>query len=69
LIAFENVIMEPAHMRGYAREMLRGKNLACWCKLCPAHADGKPFDVHCDACAPCHTDPLGKIANAPEPPR
>lgn len=29
-----------AHMRGYVRERLAGKNLACWCKLGdPCHAD------------------------------
>ena len=31
---------------------LRGKNLACWCRL-----DGKP----------CHADVLLQLANAPEP--
>lgn len=45
---FENVIMEPPHMRAYAREILRGKNLACWCALDQ----------------PCHADVLLKIANA-----
>lgn len=45
---FEHVIMEPAHLRAYARETLRGKNLACWCKL------GDP----------CHADVLLKIANS-----
>lgn len=42
---------------------LRGHDLACWCPLCPAHADGKPFGVICPDCAPCHADPLGEIAN------
>lgn len=46
---------------------LRNKNLACWCRLCPAHKDGKPFGLHCEACAPCHSDPLGELANAPSP--
>lgn len=45
---FENVIMEPPHMRAYARERLRGKNLACWCALDQ----------------PCHADVLLEIANA-----
>lgn len=44
---FEHVIMEPPHMRAYAREVLRGKNLACWCKLSE----------------PCHADVLLRIAN------
>ena len=47
-----------------ARAELRGKNLACWCRLCDEHADGKPFDVACPDCAPCHVDVLGEIANA-----
>ena len=45
------------------KENLNGKNLACWCHLCEVHAKGKPFDVDCSACDPCHADPLGKIAN------
>lgn len=45
---------------------IRGKNLACWCQLCPEHAQGKPFDVECEACAPCHVDVLGRIANREE---
>ena len=43
---------------------LRDKNLADWCRLCPAHRDGKPFDVDCRDCDPCHADVLGRIANA-----
>lgn len=46
-----------------ARFHLRGKNLACWCKLCPKHQKGKPFDVACADCAPCHVDILGSIVN------
>lgn len=44
---------------------LRGKNLACWCALCPAHADGKPAGVVCAECAPCHADALLAMANSP----
>lgn len=44
---------------------LRGKDLGCWCKLCPAHQNGKPFDVECSDCAPCHADVLGELANRP----
>lgn len=42
---------------------LRGKNLACWCRLCAGHRDGKPFDVECPVCDPCHVDVLGPLAN------
>lgn len=48
-----------------ARSELRGKNLACWCRLCPAHADGKPLGRPCPNCAPCHADTLGELANRP----
>lgn len=44
---------------------LQGKDLVCWCPVCPAHADGKPLGVACDACAPCHADILLELANAP----
>jgi hypothetical protein len=62
---FAQIIMAPAHIRAYAREMLCGKNLACWCRLCPRHdaRGGKPLDERCADCAPCHVDPLGAIAN------
>lgn len=39
-----------AYMRGYVRERLAGKNLACWCN---------PGD-------PCHADVLLEIANPTE---
>ncbi|QAY96667.1 hypothetical protein CWB41_13800 [Methylovirgula ligni] len=43
---------------------LRGRNLACWCRLCPRHAaTGKPLDEPCPDCVPCHTDVLGARAN------
>jgi len=44
---------------------LRGKNLACWCRLCEAHKNGKPFDDDCPDCAPCHADILGEAVNRP----
>jgi hypothetical protein len=50
----------------YARRYikgLKGKNLACWCRLCHAHAAGKPFGVECEDCAPCHADTLLEAAN------
>lgn len=40
---------------------LIGHNLACYCKLCPKHADGKPLTEHCHDCQPCHVDVLGAI--------
>lgn len=43
---------------------VRGKNLACWCRLCEQHRDGKPFDVDCPDCAPCHADVLLELANS-----
>lgn len=52
------------YMAAYAREQLRGHDLACWCGLCPAHTDGKPLGVDCPDCDPCHVDPLLEIANA-----
>lgn len=42
---------------------LKGKNLACWCKLCPAHFGGKPVGVECPNCQPCHCDTLLRAAN------
>lgn len=49
-----------------AKAELSGKNLACFCRLCPKHeaAGGKPLNEHCPACEPCHVDPLGQIANS-----
>lgn len=49
-------------VRDAARE-LRGRSLACWCRLCPAHRDGKPLGVECAECTPCHSDVLLEIAN------
>lgn len=49
--------------RERARRELRGRNLACWCALCPEHRDGRAFGVRCDACAVCHVDWLGVVAN------
>lgn len=47
-----------------ARAELRGANLACWCRLCELHADGKPFDEDCPYCDACHVDTLGRLSNA-----
>ncbi len=46
-----------------AMSELRGKDLACWCRLCEKHKDGKPLGVECPDCAPCHADILLEIAN------
>lgn len=43
---------------------LRGKNLACWCKLCAKHANGLPLGEECSECAPCHVNVLLPLANA-----
>lgn len=44
-------------------EALRGRDLACWCRLCDRHADGLPLGETCPDCAPCHADVLLEIAN------
>lgn len=48
-------------------ERLKGKNLACYCRLCARHAiKGKRFSEPCADCAPCHADILGEIAQGRE---
>jgi Domain of unknown function (DUF4326) len=49
-----------------AKEELRGYNLACWCRLCDVHKDGKPLGVECKDCEPCHADILLELSN-PQP--
>jgi hypothetical protein len=63
--AFAAWVSHPAQgiLRATAKIALKGNNLACWCRLCPAHADGKPFGVECADCDPCHADTWLKIAN------
>lgn len=52
------------HPTEYIRVMLKGRNLACSCDLCPTHKlTGKPLSLTCTECAPCHCDVLGEIAN------
>jgi hypothetical protein len=51
-------------MAGAAAVLLRGHDLACWCPLCELHADGRPADVACPDCPPCHADVLLELANA-----
>ena len=52
--AFERYVRRhgSANYLAAARKELGGMNLACWCRLCPAHAAGKPLGVQCDACEP-----------------
>ena len=57
--AWIHCVPEGEALLARARLDLAGRSLACWCKLCPRHRRGKPFDVHCDVCAPCHADVLG----------
>lgn len=52
-------------LRDAATAELRGRNLACWCALCPDHAGGRPFGTWCDGCTTCHADLLGTFANRP----
>lgn len=51
VLEYEPTFMDP----------LRGRDLACWCKLCPKHAAGKPLGEECADCAPCHADVLGEL--------
>ena len=54
----------PSEREAIRRE-LRGKDLVCWCHLCPRHQSGKPWNQSCADCDPCHVDILLEIANAP----
>jgi hypothetical protein len=45
---YRDVVWSPPYMRAYIREILRGKDLVCWC----------PLDK------PCHADILLELANA-----
>lgn len=64
--AFSAWFMSPRNetLREKAKVALRGKSLACYCRLCPEHAAGKPFGVECAACDPCHSDILLEISNS-----
>ena len=61
----ENALANWPSMREALAE-LAGHNLACWCRLCEAHAAGKPLGITCEACAPCHADTLLELANPQE---
>ena len=57
-----NEIRRAAVLSGIS--MLRGKDLACWCSLCPDHREGLRLGMKCIFCTPCHADVLLEIANA-----
>ena len=42
---------------------IRGCDLACWCRLCFAHARGRNLGDECAECMPCHADVLLVVAN------
>lgn len=48
---------------GTAASLYRGRNQACWCKLCDLHRDGLPLGTTCPDCAPCHVDVTLPLAN------
>lgn len=60
--SYENAFGMPPSIQDI-KETLKGKNLACWCRLCDKHKDGKPFGEVCTDCKPCHVDVLGEISN------
>jgi len=59
----QNIAAMPGDELSEAISVLRGKNLACWCRLCPDHALGKPYGAACGKCAPCHADIWLAVAN------
>jgi hypothetical protein len=60
----DTIDLPPPPARGEIAALLAGRNVACWCALCPAHAvAGRPIGLACPDCAPCHADTLGEIAN------
>lgn len=61
-MAMDVLLLSEANIKA-AQNDLRGLDLACWCKLCPEHKDGKPLGVDCESCAPCHADVLLFVAN------
>jgi hypothetical protein len=51
---YRDIVWNAHHMQAYAREILRGKDLVCWCPL--VDKAGTPV--------PCHADVLLELANA-----
>jgi hypothetical protein len=62
---------QRAHLKHAIKNIrtLRGKNLACWCRLCLKHKDGLPLGETCGRCLPCHADLLLEVANKARPVR
>ena len=54
---------DNAQLVAAARAQLQGRNLACWCRLCDLHRDGKPVGEECPFCDPCHVDTLLILSN------
>jgi hypothetical protein len=54
---------EVHESRARAVVELAGKNLACWCPLCPKHKDGRPYNEPCKDCGGCHADNWLDVAN------
>lgn len=76
VLMFANWLDGHRHNNRHALALMRqlmptiaGRDLACWCKLCAAHADGKPAGVHCSDCEPCHVDVLIVRANPTKEPK
>ena len=63
-VADFRALMRVSLIRQAALAPLRGHDLACFCGLCPAHADGLSLGVACPDCPPCHADVLLTLANA-----
>lgn len=64
VLLFREMVEASPELRAAIRAELAGRNLACWCRLCPAHREhGRPLGVACEACEPCHVDPLLEFAN------
>jgi hypothetical protein len=47
----------------FGLKTLRGCDLACWCRLCRVHANGRQLGDECAECTPCHADVLLMAAN------
>lgn len=64
VLLYRELVDENGDIRAWIRGELAGRNLACWCRLCPEHAAGRPLGITCEACDPCHVDVLLAVANA-----
>lgn len=59
----EMVEGDARELRALILKKLPGKNLACFCNLCPMHEDGRVLGMECADCEPCHADYVLKLAN------